>query len=92
VNLKISDIDSSNMQILIRQGKGRKDRYTVLSQNNLLLLRAYFRKYRPSSEYLFTNPNNNLPLSTRTITEFLKKLFFVLILIVIYHFILLDIM
>jgi site-specific recombinase XerD len=33
--LKISDIDSKNMSVFVRQGKGKKDRYTVLSQRNL---------------------------------------------------------
>ncbi len=72
VNLKASDIHSSNMQIFINLGKGRKDRYTLLSENNLDLLRAYFRQYRPSSEYLFPNDRTGLPLSTRTAQRVFK--------------------
>ena len=41
-NLKITDIDSKNMQILIRQGKGKKDRYSLLSKANLEILREYW--------------------------------------------------
>jgi integrase/recombinase XerD len=41
VHLKLEDIDSKNMQIRVRQGKGNSDRYTLLSQKNLLLLRDY---------------------------------------------------
>jgi len=50
--LKISDIDSKNMSIFVHQGKGKKDRYTVLSQRNLELLREYWTKYHPS-DWLF---------------------------------------
>lgn len=64
VNLKVSDIHSSNMQILVSQGKGRKDRYTLLSENNLILLRSYFRGYKPT-KYLFENERTRLPLTTR---------------------------
>lgn len=39
--------DPSRMMIRVEQGKGKKDRYTVLSQKLLLELRAYWGKYRP---------------------------------------------
>ena len=52
LNLKISDIDSDRLTIRIRNGKGRKDRITTLSRVILLMLRSYFREYRPK-EYLF---------------------------------------
>jgi site-specific recombinase XerD len=45
--LKISDIDSKSMRIFVRNGKGSKDRYTLLSQSNLELLREYWKEYRP---------------------------------------------
>ncbi len=51
-NLKITDIDSKNMQILIRQGKGKKDRYSLLSKANLEILREYWKRYHPTG-YLF---------------------------------------
>jgi integrase/recombinase XerD len=41
--LKVKDIDSSNMQIFIRQAKGNKDRYTILSKRNLAVLRKYWK-------------------------------------------------
>lgn len=52
VSLKVMDIDSKRMLIHVRQGKGRKDRYTILSNNALGVLRIYAREYRPS-EWLF---------------------------------------
>jgi integrase/recombinase XerD len=48
VNLQLSDIDSKRMTIRVRQGKGNKDRYTVLSERLLTELRAYWRQYKPA--------------------------------------------
>ncbi|MEO5572261.1 MAG: site-specific tyrosine recombinase/integron integrase [Bacteroidia bacterium] len=48
VNLKIKDIDSKRMQIRVEQGKGKKDRYTLLADHTLLTLRSYIKKYRPN--------------------------------------------
>lgn len=47
VDLKIADIDSNRMQICVKQGKGRKDRYTLLSKRMLEILRTYFSQYHP---------------------------------------------
>lgn len=52
INLKIKDIDSDRMQIRIEQGKGKKDRYTLLSPRTLEILRQYFKENRPHM-YLF---------------------------------------
>lgn len=50
--LKVTDIDSKRMMVRVRQGKGGKDRYSILSQSALELLRRYWRQYRPK-EWLF---------------------------------------
>ena len=47
INLKITDIDSKRKIIRIKQGKGKKDRYTILSKFLLNELRAYWQEYRP---------------------------------------------
>ena len=52
VQLKISDIDSKNMQVLIERAKGKKDRYVNLPQSILVQLRLYFKTYHPK-QYLF---------------------------------------
>lgn len=50
--LKVSDIDSKRMMVRVQQGKGGKDRYTILSQTALECLRQYWRQYRPK-DWLF---------------------------------------
>lgn len=57
-NLKIEHIDSKRMLILIKNGKGRKDRFVPLSQNILELLRTYYKQYKPV-EYLFNGQFTN---------------------------------
>lgn len=56
--LGVSDIDSKNMQIFIRNGKGGKDRYAILSQVMLEALREYWRAYRPKDR-LFHSLSHN---------------------------------
>jgi site-specific recombinase XerD len=65
-NLKVSDIDSTRMQIHIRLGKGAKDRYVMLSEKILLMLREYWKRYRPK-EYLFEGATRGKAISGRTI-------------------------
>ena len=45
-NLRVEDIDSKNMRIFVREGKGNKERYTILPKQSLEMLREYWRKYR----------------------------------------------
>lgn len=63
VHLQPRDIHSDRMLIRVNQGKGHKDRYTLLSARLLGELRAYWRKYRPQEEWLFPGGNGNGPLS-----------------------------
>ena len=46
VNLRVEDIDGKNMRIYVREGKGNKERYTILSKQSLEMLRIYWSKYR----------------------------------------------
>jgi len=48
VNLKVTDIDSDRMSLRVEQGKGAKDRYTLLSPRLLEELRSYWRRDRPA--------------------------------------------
>ena len=70
INLKIKDIDSNRMQIRIEQGKGKKDRYTLLGQKTLEVLRSYVKQYQPR-EWLFEGVNYG-PFSETSIKKALK--------------------
>ena len=59
--LKVSDIDSQRMVITVRQGKGQKDRYVMLSAKLLTLLRKYWTLHRPTS-FLFPGGDPERPL------------------------------
>ncbi len=52
ISLQVADIDSKRMMIRVDQGKGRKDRYVMLSTHLLTILREYWRAARPN-RYLF---------------------------------------
>ena len=67
-HLLVSDIDSKRMVIRVNQGKGKKDRYTILSNANLKWLREYYRHYRPCS-WLFPGYDKNRAIGTRTIQK-----------------------
>lgn len=63
-HLKITDIDSKRMMVWVQQGKGGKDRYTILSQTALECLREYWRKYHPK-EWLFEgNKGTHISISS----------------------------
>lgn len=64
VSLKISDIDSKRMVIRVEQGKGRKDRYVMLSPHLLELLRTWWKVQRPRG-YLFPGQDRINPLTIR---------------------------
>jgi len=66
VNLKLTDIDSSRMQIRIQLAKGAKDRYVMLSEKILLILREYWKKYR-TKKYLFEGNTPGKAIAVRTV-------------------------
>ncbi len=68
VSLKIADIDSARMVIRVEQGKGRKDRYVMLSEHLLALLRAWWKIARPRG-WLFPGRNPVNPLTTRQLNR-----------------------
>ena len=66
LNLAVSDIDSKHMLIRVRCGKGGKDRFTVLGEENLRVLRFYWKLYKPK-ELLFPGLIPGKPLAARNI-------------------------
>ena len=67
-HLRVQDIDSSRMTIRVEQGKGRKDRYTVLSPRLLEELRVYWKQH-PSRHYLFFGTSPDQPLHETAIQK-----------------------
>ena len=65
-HLRLHHIESDSMRIRVEQGKGKKDRYTLLSETALVELRDYWRAYRPSS-WLFYGANKERPINVSTI-------------------------
>src|ERR1700688_681825 len=68
ISLKIGDIDSKRMLIRVEQGKGRKDRYVMLSPHLLELLRAWWKEARPQG-WLFPGQNRMSPMTTRQLNR-----------------------
>jgi site-specific recombinase XerD len=68
ISLKVCDIDSARMVIRVEQGKGRKDRYVMLSEHLLQLLRAWWKVARPQG-WLFPGRDPVQPLTTRQLNR-----------------------
>lgn len=71
LKLKIGDIDSEAMRIHIKQGKGKKDRYVMLSENVLFILREYYKEYKPK-EYIFEGQNGGV-YSPKSVQSVFKR-------------------
>jgi site-specific recombinase XerD len=67
-HLRVQDIDSERMGIRVEQGKGAKDRYTLLSAHLLQQLRTYWRAYQPHA-WLFVHRNGTDPLPVETVQK-----------------------
>lgn len=71
LNLKIEDIDSERMTILVRAGKGSKDRQTILSKKALADLRQYYKEWNPQN-FLFEGVKKGQPYSRASVANLLK--------------------
>lgn len=76
-HLRICDVDSKSMRIFVNQGKGKKDRYSLLSKTNLEVLRKYWKFYKPNHPqgYLFLSrtKNSNNPITKRAVADAFHK-------------------
>ena len=72
VGLKVSDIDSSQMVLNVRLGKGRRDRFVMLPEKLLFILRQYWRVARPTI-WLFPGPDASKSLTTRSLQRHCRK-------------------
>jgi site-specific recombinase XerD len=74
VNLKLSDIDSVRMQIMVQRAKGKKDRYVNLSPVLLDILRSYIRESKPRPAlYLFESEQTHTAYPTRTVQQIFSQ-------------------
>jgi len=71
--IKPSAIDSARMQVHVVQGKGRKDRYTLLSAKTLELLRMYYKYYKPAVFLFEPSYNKGTCLSHSTLNHIVKQ-------------------
>lgn len=71
-HLKIEDIDSKRMTIRVEQGKGKKDRYTLLSKTLLENLRLYYKANRPR-KWLFPGNPPHEPIDAGSIQRIFKR-------------------
>ena len=71
LRLRLVDIDSSRMVVRVEQGKGRKDRYTMLSPVLLAILREYWKISRPKT-WLFQHRYLDKPLTTNTMRQIVR--------------------
>ncbi|MCD9853408.1 site-specific integrase [Epilithonimonas sp. JDS] len=71
LDLKISDIKTSQNILLIRQAKGKKDRVVMLSSKLIELLREYYKIYKPK-KYLFEG-SKNAKYSQRSVQQIMKS-------------------
>lgn len=72
VRLKVSDIDSARGLIHVRQAKGRRDRYVMLSDVALAELRRYWRIDRPTN-WLFPGARPGRHLHERTVQHVFRR-------------------
>ncbi len=70
--LRLPDIDSKAMRLLVRNGKGQKDRYTVLPLSLLDQLRTYYRVYRPADWFFYGRSRQHPPV-LRTLQKTFKE-------------------
>jgi integrase/recombinase XerD len=70
--LRPEDIDSTRMLIHVRLGKGRKDRFVMLSEHLLRLLRAYWKQAQPQGGWMFPGRKTGEPLSRAAVGKALK--------------------
>jgi site-specific recombinase XerD len=74
-SLRVIDIDSKAMRVFVKAGKGKKDRYTILSNDCLSVLREYWMIYKPKnpSGWLFPGVDKNNHISSEAIAHAFDK-------------------
>ena len=73
-NIRVQDIDSKNMRIFVRNGKGERERYTVLPEKSLEMLRECYKRYKPNHKegYMFLNREGK-PIKAERLRVFFRR-------------------
>ena len=71
--LQVKDVDSGRMLLHVRDGKGGRDRYALLSPRLLEALRTYWRAERPAGAYLFPGHKADCPVSPEAVRKVQHK-------------------
>ena len=71
-HLRVSDVDPQRMILRVEQGKGRQDRYVMLSHKLLPVLREYWKNYE-TKHWLFPGRNPERPLTRASVHKFFHK-------------------
>lgn len=71
INLKLADFHVERKQLIVKKGKGRKDRYVSLADSFLPLLSNYYYSYKPT--IYFVEGQNGGKYSAESIRSFLRK-------------------
>lgn len=71
--IKPIDIDSSRMKVKVTQGKGKKDRFSLLSLKTLEILRHYYKQEKPTTYLFEVQGKKGKPLSVSTLNKIVKN-------------------
>ena len=73
-DIRVEDIDSKNMRLFVRNGKGERERFTVLPEASLEMLRECYQRYKPNHPegYMFLNSDGN-PLKVERLRVFFRR-------------------
>jgi integrase/recombinase XerD len=73
IRLTTADINSQRMVIHVRQAKGHKDRYVMLSEPHLAILRSYWKRREPEGDLLFPGSLLNRPITARSVQRAFRE-------------------
>jgi site-specific recombinase XerD len=70
-HIKLNDLNFNKKLLLVHQGKGKKDRYTILSENIIIKIQSYLQHRKNKSDYLFETRDSHI--TDRTVQQILKN-------------------
>src|SRR5690554_1410396 len=72
IKLKINNLDFERMMLKVEQGKGKKDRYTILSEAAIKVVKTYIKVHKPYY-WLFPGQKEDKNITVRTVQKIFKK-------------------